>query len=114
MGDLNSDTEVATANVTIEGAPALNRVSWTQSGQHVTAGDDSGKIWVYDVSEQLANPAPDEWSKVAHTLKAFKAEDDLDKFAAGTHAGSALSGPVSTSGPGSLPSLSSLSSSPMR
>ena len=76
------------------------------------AGDDSGKIWVYDVSEQLANPAPDEWSKVAHTLKAFKAEDDLDKFAAGS--GSALSGPVSTSGPGSLPSLSSLSSSPMR
>lgn len=114
LWDLNSDTEVATANVTIEGAPALNRVSWTQSGQHVTAGDDSGKIWVYDVSEQLANPAPDEWSKVAHTLKAFKAEDDLDKFAAGTHAGSALSGPVSTSGPGSLPSLSSLSSSPMR
>ena len=67
---------------------------------------------MYDVSEQLANPAPDEWSKVAHTLKAFKAEDDLDKFAAGS--GSALSGPVSTSGPGSLPSLSSLSSSPMR
>lgn len=112
LWNLNSDTEVATANVTIEGAPALNRVSWTQSGLHVTAGDDSGKIWVYDVSEQLANPAPDEWSKVAHTLKAFKAEDDLDKFAAGS--GSALSGPVSTSGPGSLPSLSSLSSSPMR
>ena len=42
-----SDTEVATANVTIEGAPALNRVSWTQSGLHVTAGDDSGKIWVF-------------------------------------------------------------------
>ena len=25
---------------------ALNRVSWTQSGLHVTVGDDMGKIWV--------------------------------------------------------------------
>ena len=112
---LNSDTEVATASVVVEGAPALNRVSWTQSGLHVTAGDDSGKIWVYDVGEQLANPAPDEWNKFARTLqdiKNNKAEEDLDKFTAGTS--SALTGPVTASGPGSLPSLSSLSSSPLR
>ena len=32
LWDLNSDTEVATASVVVEGAPALNRVSWTQSG----------------------------------------------------------------------------------
>jgi hypothetical protein len=35
----------------VEGAPALNRVSWTPSGLHVTVGDDMGKIWVYDVGE---------------------------------------------------------------
>eukprot|EP00095_Tigriopus_kingsejongensis_P000855 maker-scaffold1106_size62344-snap-gene-0.14 protein:Tk00855 transcript:maker-scaffold1106_size62344-snap-gene-0.14-mRNA-1 annotation:"cytoplasmic dynein 1 intermediate chain isoform x9" len=45
LWDLNSDTEVATASVVVEGAPALNRVSWTQSGLHVTVGDDTGKIW---------------------------------------------------------------------
>ena len=114
MWHLNSDTEVATAFVTVEGAPALNRVSWTQSGLHVTAGDDSGKIWVYDVSEQLATPSPDEWGKFAHTLqdiKNNKAEED-DIYSAGS--GSALTGPVSASGPGSLPSLPSLSSSPLR
>ena len=112
---MNSDTEVATASVVVEGAPALNRVSWTQSGLHVTAGDDNGKIWVYDVGEQLANPTPDEWNKFAHTLqdiKNNKAEDDLDKFAAGTSVN--LTGQVTASGPGSLPSLSSLSSSPLR
>ena len=79
-------------------------------------GDDNGKIWVYDVGEQLANPAPDEWNKFAHTLqdiKNNKAEEDLDKFAAGTSVN--LTGQVTgTSGPGSLPSLSSLSSSPLR
>ena len=35
----------------INGNPALNRVSWTPSGLHVTVGDDTGKIWVYDVAE---------------------------------------------------------------
>ena len=40
LWNLNSDTEVATASVSVEGTPALNRVSWTQSGLHVTAGDD--------------------------------------------------------------------------
>lgn len=45
------DTEVPTASAVVEGAPALNRVSWTPSGLHVTVGDDMGKIWVYDVGE---------------------------------------------------------------
>lgn len=40
-----------TASALVEGAPALNRVSWTPSGLHVTVGDDMGKIWVYDVGE---------------------------------------------------------------
>lgn len=116
---LNSDTEVATASTVVEGAPALNRVSWTQSGLHVTAGDDSGKIWVYDVGETLAIPAADEWAKFAHTLqdiKNNKAEEDLDKMASGSAGGgvTVVPGQVSSSGPGSLPSLSSLSSSPLR
>jgi hypothetical protein len=29
----------------------------TQSGLHVTVGDDMGKIWVYDVGEALAIPS---------------------------------------------------------
>ncbi len=33
LWNLNSDTEVATASVVVEGSPALNRVSWTQSGK---------------------------------------------------------------------------------
>lgn len=40
-----------TATIVVENQPALNRVSWTPSGLHVTVGDDNGKIWVYDVAE---------------------------------------------------------------
>lgn len=51
LWNLNQDTEVPAASVTVEGNPALNRVSWTPSGLHVTVGDNQGKIWVYDVAE---------------------------------------------------------------
>ena len=60
----------------MEGGAALNRVTWTQSGLHVAAGDDLGKIWVYDVGEQLAVPQPDEWNKFAHTLQVANAAAD--------------------------------------
>ena len=44
LWNLNNDTEVSTASVSVDGpAAAFNRVSWTQSGLHVTAGDDAGK-----------------------------------------------------------------------
>ena len=45
LWNLNNDTEVSTASVSVDGSPAaFNRVSWTQSGLHVTAGDDAGKL----------------------------------------------------------------------
>lgn len=132
LWNLNSDTEVATASVSVEGTPALNRVSWTQSGLHVTAGDDQGKIWVYDVGEQLALPQPDEWSKFAYTLHDIKnnqTEDDFDTKMASMGSSSMSSGAASMmhpslmasmppvgsggSGPGSLSSLPSMGS-PLR
>lgn len=108
LWNLNNDTELPSATVQVDGPAALNRVSWTQSGLHVTAGDDMGKIWVYDVGEvklnkqqsigvqvrllmfpfyhflqQLANPRPDDWSKFAKTLAELKNNqtgDDLDQL----------------------------------
>ncbi|XP_017756703.1 PREDICTED: cytoplasmic dynein 1 intermediate chain-like isoform X10 [Eufriesea mexicana] len=83
LWNLNQDTEVPTASVVIDGSPALNRVSWTPSGLHVTVGDDSGKIWVYDVAEHLAHPRIDEWNKFLYTyqeLKHNKADEELHKL----------------------------------
>jgi len=120
--NLNNDTEVSTASVVTEGPPAaLNRVSWTPSGLHVCAGDDAGKIWVYDVGEALACPDSAEWGKFSHTLHDIKANKagggaggiaGLDDETGGISAVTAAA--AATTGPNSLTSFASLSSSPLR
>ncbi|CAG7837939.1 unnamed protein product [Allacma fusca] len=88
LWNLNNDTEMPTASVTVDSPVpvSLNQVSWTQSGLHVTCGDDLGKIWVYDVGEQLATPRQDDWTRFAKTiaeLKENQAGDDLDHLSIG-------------------------------
>ncbi|XP_055538264.1 cytoplasmic dynein 1 intermediate chain isoform X16 [Wyeomyia smithii] len=102
LWNLNQDTEVPTASVVVEGQPALNRVSWTPSGLHVTVGDESGHIYVYDVADNLATPRMDEWNKLNSVLNELKMNqndefDDMDKKS-----------PVPQT-----PSLTSLTSSPL-
>ncbi|XP_054087107.1 cytoplasmic dynein 1 intermediate chain isoform X10 [Zeugodacus cucurbitae] len=78
LWNLNQDTEVPTASVMVAGAPALNRVSWTPSGLHVTIGDDTGKLYVYDVTDHLAQPSRDEWSRFNATLNELKMNQSDD------------------------------------
>ncbi|CAN8014290.1 unnamed protein product [Ixodes persulcatus] len=83
LWNLNNDTELPTVSEVVDGGPALNRVIWTPSGHQVAVGDDSGKVWVYDVGEQLAVPKNDEWSRFVQTLQELKnnqADQDLDNF----------------------------------
>ncbi|XP_021706115.1 cytoplasmic dynein 1 intermediate chain isoform X13 [Aedes aegypti] len=84
LWNLNQDTEVPTASVVVEGQPALNRVSWTPSGLHVTVGDEAGRVYVYDVADNLASPRMDEWNKLNSVLYELKMNqndefDDIDK-----------------------------------
>lgn len=51
--DLNSDTEIPVVSTQIDGNVAINQVSWTPSGTHITVGDEAGKIWLYDVGEVI-------------------------------------------------------------
>uniref|UniRef100_A0A8C1ZD74 Uncharacterized protein n=1 Tax=Cyprinus carpio TaxID=7962 RepID=A0A8C1ZD74_CYPCA len=46
LWNLNDDTEVPTASVTIEGSPALNCVRWASWGKEVTVGDSEGRVWI--------------------------------------------------------------------
>lgn len=78
LWNLNQDTEVPTCSVIVEGAPALNRVSWTQSGLHVTIGDESGKIYVYDVADSIGIPKMDEWQRFGATLHELKMNTNED------------------------------------
>ncbi|XP_029590510.1 cytoplasmic dynein 1 intermediate chain 1 [Salmo trutta] len=72
LWNLNNDTEVPTASVTIEGASALNRVRWGSGGKEVAVGDSEGRLWIYDAGE-LAVPHSEDWARFAHTLMEIKA-----------------------------------------
>ncbi|XP_033847459.1 dynein, cytoplasmic 1, intermediate chain 2a-like isoform X1 [Periophthalmus magnuspinnatus] len=68
LWNLNNDTEVPTASVSVEGAPALNRVRWAHSGKEIATGDSEGRVQVYDVGEQICVPKADEWTRFVRTL----------------------------------------------
>ncbi|XP_066153186.1 cytoplasmic dynein 1 intermediate chain isoform X15 [Euwallacea fornicatus] len=83
LWNLNQDTEVPAASVTVEGMPALNKVSWTPSGLHVTVGDNLGRIHVYDVAENFAHPRHDEWNKFLYTTQELwnnQVDEELEKL----------------------------------
>ncbi|XP_077404385.1 dynein cytoplasmic 1 intermediate chain 1a isoform X1 [Vanacampus margaritifer] len=72
LWNLNNDTEVPTASVTIEGASALNRVRWATGGKEVAVGDSEGRVWVYDTGE-LSVAHSDDWTRFARTLMEIRA-----------------------------------------
>ncbi|KAK9957567.1 hypothetical protein ABG768_011807 [Culter alburnus] len=72
LWNLNNDTEVPSASVTIEGAPALNRVRWAAGGKEVAVGDSEGRVWIYDVGE-LAVPHSEDWTHFGRTLMEIRA-----------------------------------------
>ncbi|XP_059116662.1 cytoplasmic dynein 1 intermediate chain 2 isoform X3 [Peromyscus eremicus] len=73
LWNLNNDTEVPTASISVEGNPALNHVRWTHSGREIAVGDSEGQIVIYDVGEQIAVPRNDEWARFGRTLAEINA-----------------------------------------
>ncbi|XP_045487615.1 cytoplasmic dynein 1 intermediate chain isoform X2 [Pieris rapae] len=104
LWNLNRDTEVPIACITSQDGVAFNRVSWSPNGALLTAGDDAGKIWVYELAEQVYQPRHDEWTKLVYTLQELRnnqLDEETDRLSV-------------TSGPPSLGSLTSLASNPLR
>ncbi|XP_018961453.1 dynein, cytoplasmic 1, intermediate chain 2a-like isoform X4 [Cyprinus carpio] len=83
LWNLNNETEVPTASVTVEGSPALNRVRWAQSGREVAVGDSEGQVHIYDVGEQISVPRQDEWTRFVLTLTEINENrEDVEELAA--------------------------------
>ncbi|XP_050968032.1 dynein, cytoplasmic 1, intermediate chain 2a isoform X1 [Labeo rohita] len=83
LWNLNNETEVPTASVTVEGNPALNRVRWAQSGREVAVGDSEGQVHIYDVGEQISVPRQDEWTRFVLTLTEINENrEDVEELAA--------------------------------
>uniref|UniRef100_A0AAY4ERX8 Cytoplasmic dynein 1 intermediate chain 2 n=1 Tax=Denticeps clupeoides TaxID=299321 RepID=A0AAY4ERX8_9TELE len=82
LWNLNNDTEVPTASITVDGNPALNRVRWAQSGREIAVGDSDGEVLVYEVGE-IAVPRNDEWTRFIRTLAEINENrDDAEELAA--------------------------------
>ncbi|XP_077579893.1 cytoplasmic dynein 1 intermediate chain 2-like isoform X3 [Stigmatopora nigra] len=82
LWNLNNDTEVPTASVYAEGAPALNRVRWAHSGKEIATGDSEGHVRVYDVGEQICVPKADEWTRFVRTLADInESRDEAEELA---------------------------------
>ena len=43
--------QVPATSTVIESQASLNRVRWTHSGHQIAAGDDEGRVFIYDVGE---------------------------------------------------------------
>ncbi|XP_077435412.1 dynein, cytoplasmic 1, intermediate chain 2a isoform X2 [Vanacampus margaritifer] len=83
LWNLNNDTEVPTASVTVDGNPALNRIRWAPSGKEIAVGDMDGQVLVYDIGEQIGVPRNDEWSRFVRTLAEINENrDDAEELAA--------------------------------
>ncbi|CAL8073119.1 unnamed protein product [Calicophoron daubneyi] len=85
LWNLNDDTEVPSARTTVDGQFALNKCRFHSSGLHVAAGDETGRIHIYDLNESMVSPRPDEWAMFAHTIEELHqlnvepAERDIDR-----------------------------------
>uniref|UniRef100_A0A672PWQ2 Dynein cytoplasmic 1 intermediate chain 2 n=1 Tax=Sinocyclocheilus grahami TaxID=75366 RepID=A0A672PWQ2_SINGR len=83
LWNLNNETEVPTASVSVEGSPALNRVRWAHSGREVAVGDSEGQVHIYDVGEQISVPRQDEWTRFMLTLTEINENrEDVEELAA--------------------------------
>jgi WD40 repeat protein len=72
LWNLINDAEVPTASIVLEGAPALNKIRWSQNGHQIAVGDDQGKISLIDVNEQYANSRADDWTRMVKVLQDLK------------------------------------------
>lgn len=80
MWNLINDSEVPTASLVVDGAPALNKVRWSPSGHSLVVGDDQGKISLYEVNEAYANARPDDWTRFVRVLQDLKqSSNDMDE-----------------------------------
>ncbi|XP_030388200.1 cytoplasmic dynein 1 intermediate chain-like [Scaptodrosophila lebanonensis] len=66
---LNYSTVKPTATITVGIDAAPNRLSWFPNGQKLAVGDASGRLWIYELAEDLVVPSADE---KANLLKAIE------------------------------------------
>ena len=95
LWNLINDAEVPISTVNIDAA--LNKIRWTNNGLQIAVGDDQGKISIYDVNENYAQPRADDWTKFVRVLQDLKQNtSELDESIIGTPSTSITTSTAST------------------
>ncbi|SCV74910.1 BQ2448_7939 [Microbotryum intermedium] len=66
LWNLNVDAEVPLVS-TVVGGKGLNRLCWDKEGRRVALGGAEGKVWVYEVHQDLVTPRENEWELMRKT-----------------------------------------------
>ncbi|KDE06409.1 hypothetical protein MVLG_03315 [Microbotryum lychnidis-dioicae p1A1 Lamole] len=66
LWNLNIDAEVPLVS-TVVGDKGLNRLCWDKEGKKVALGGAEGKVWVYEVHQDLVTPRENEWELMRKT-----------------------------------------------
>mmetsp|Transcript_11835 Transcript_11835/g.19277 ORF Transcript_11835/g.19277 Transcript_11835/m.19277 type:complete len:590 (+) Transcript_11835:98-1867(+) len=69
LWNINTDLELAQQSINTEDGTALSKILWHPSGKQIYVGDSRGKVRIYDVAPELANPRRDEWTRLENTIQ---------------------------------------------
>lgn len=70
LWNINNHTEMPYASHKVKGGSnCISKLSWSTKGELLSVGDDTGRIELLEVNEQLYQPRNDEWSKFMSTVQ---------------------------------------------
>ncbi len=69
--NINRSLEEPVAHFTVDAQHALHKVAWHADGRIVAAGDAVGRLHLFDVADDIAVPASDEFERLERTIKSL-------------------------------------------
>lgn len=71
--NLNVDSERPIVRTPVGTGRALNKLSFSRNGRQVATGGADGRVYVYDVSEELAVPSEEDWQTMQDNVSRWTA-----------------------------------------
>lgn len=71
--NLNVDSERPIVRTPVGTGRALNKLSFSRSGRQIATGGADGRVYVYDISEELAVPTEEDWQTMQENVSRWSA-----------------------------------------
>ena len=70
--NLNNNANVSTASFKMDNDSSYNKLKWAHNGLMIAAGDDTGKVCIFDLNEKAATPKADEWNRLLQSVQEIR------------------------------------------